>query len=97
MNIPIDSIHQIERYDPLTGCGNLVSFIEALRTQLGDQRCTSFSLLLLDLNSFMQLNLNKGHATGNAMLIKGCGGGIPFFIFEFDGVFTDTKTGMVFL
>lgn len=68
MNIPIDSIHLIERYDPLTGCGNLVSFIETLRSRLGDQRCAPFSLLLLDLNSFMQLNLNKGQAAGDAIL-----------------------------
>ena len=68
MNIPIDSIILIERYDPLTGCGNLVSFIEALRAHLGDQQHGPVSLLLLDLNSFMQLNLTKGHATGDAIL-----------------------------
>jgi len=68
MNISIDSIILIERYDPLTGCGNLVSFIEALRSQLGDQQRGPCSLLLLDLNYFMQLNQTKGHATGDAIL-----------------------------
>jgi diguanylate cyclase (GGDEF)-like protein len=68
MNIPIESIHLIDRYDPLTGCGNLVSFIEALRSRLGSQREGSFSLLLLDLNDFMHINLTQGHATGDVIL-----------------------------
>jgi diguanylate cyclase (GGDEF)-like protein len=68
MNIPIESIHLIERYDPLTGCGNLVSFIEALRSRLGSQREGSFSLLLLDLNDFMQINQTQGQAAGDVIL-----------------------------
>ncbi len=68
MNLPLESIHLIERYDPLTGCGNLVSFIESLRSNLVSQRQGSFSLLLLDLNHFMQLNQAQGHAAGDAIL-----------------------------
>jgi len=68
MVIPNDSIPQIERYDPLTGCGNLVSFIESLRSGLDDRSGHSFSILLLDLNSFMQINQSQGYAAGDAIL-----------------------------
>lgn len=68
MTFPSDSIQVIERYDPLTGCGNLVSFIEALRARLGEPPRGSFSLLLLDLNYFMQLNLTHGQAAGDTVL-----------------------------
>src|SRR5262245_49834184 len=58
----------VERIDALTGCGNLLSFLETLSTRLHSKSETPFSLLLIDLNNFMEFNAEHGHPRGDAVL-----------------------------
>ncbi len=54
----------VERIDALTGCANLLSFLETLSARLRSKTNSVFSLLLVDLNNFMAFNAKYGHATG---------------------------------
>ena len=58
----------VERIDPLTGAGNLLSFLEHLTSRLASSETSDFSLLLVDLNNFMQFNAERGHKVGDAIL-----------------------------
>lgn len=58
----------VERVDALTGCANLLAFLETFSTRLNDQAGTSFSLLLIDLNNFMAFNAEHGRKQGDAVL-----------------------------
>lgn len=58
----------VERIDPLTGAGNLLSFLETLTSRLSSSQTTDFSLLLVDLNNFMHFNAERGHKLGDAIL-----------------------------
>jgi len=58
----------VERIDTLTGCANLLSFLETFSTRLRSNPNSAFSLLLVDLNNFMAFNTEHGHARGNAVL-----------------------------
>ena len=58
----------VERIDALTGCANLLSFLETLSARLNSRTNSVFSLLLIDLNNFMAFNAKYGHATGNSVL-----------------------------
>src|SRR6185369_11958486 len=58
----------VERIDALTGCANLLSFLETFSTRLRSNPDSAFSLLLVDLNNFMAFNAEYGHARGNAVL-----------------------------
>ena len=63
----IDDKH-VERIDTLTGCGNLLSFLETFNTRLTSPSETSFSLLVVDLNNFMAFNKEHGHIYGDSVL-----------------------------
>jgi diguanylate cyclase (GGDEF)-like protein len=58
----------VERIDALTGCANLLAFLETLSTRLATNTNSGFSLLLVDLNNFMAFNSKYGHAQGDSVL-----------------------------
>ena len=58
----------VERIDALTGCANLLSFLETFSTRLTSRTDATFSLLLIDLNNFMAFNAEHGHLRGDAVL-----------------------------
>lgn len=62
--------------DALTSCFNRFAILEHLQSALdhchADQAHTHFSLLMLDLDHFKQINDNWGHLTGDAALIYFC-------------------------
>ena len=58
----------VERIDPLTGAGNLLSFLETFTSRLASSDAIDFSLLLVDLNNFMLFNAQRGHKLGDAIL-----------------------------
>jgi diguanylate cyclase (GGDEF)-like protein len=58
----------VERIDPLTGTGNLLSFLETFTSRLSSSEATDFSLLLIDLNNFQHFNAERGHDSGDAIL-----------------------------
>jgi diguanylate cyclase (GGDEF)-like protein len=58
----------VERIDPLTGSGNLLAFLEMFTNRLASNPLSDFSLLLVDLNNFMQFNQERGHHQGDAIL-----------------------------
>lgn len=65
----MDDIHQsVERIDPLTGSGNLLAFLETFTSRLASADPGEFSLLMVDLNNFMQFNRERGHQQGDAIL-----------------------------
>lgn len=57
----------LHRLDLLTGCGNLLSFLEWLTSAQGPAQ-TACSLVALDVNQFAQVNDSLGHAYGDAAL-----------------------------
>jgi len=63
----LDDKH-VERVDSLTGCANLLSFLETLSARLAALPGSAFSLLLVDLNNFMAFNAAHGHTQGDAVL-----------------------------
>jgi diguanylate cyclase (GGDEF)-like protein len=58
----------VERIDPLTGCANLLSFLETVSARLNLDPHSAFSLLLVDLNNFMAFNTEHGHGRGDSVL-----------------------------
>jgi diguanylate cyclase (GGDEF)-like protein len=58
----------VERIDALTGCANLLAFLETFSARLASKTDTPFSLLLIDLNNFMAFNNQRGHAQGDSVL-----------------------------
>jgi diguanylate cyclase (GGDEF)-like protein len=58
----------VERIDTLTGCANLLSFLETFATRLTSSPESTFSLLLIDLNNFMSFNTAHGHMRGDSVL-----------------------------
>jgi diguanylate cyclase (GGDEF)-like protein len=58
----------VERIDVLTGCANLLAFLETFSARLASKPDTAFSLLLIDLNNFMMFNNEHGHAKGDTVL-----------------------------
>src|SRR6266545_5012017 len=63
-----DHDQSVERIDPLTGSGNLLSFLENFTSRLASSEATDFSLLLVDLNNFMLFNTERGPEVGDAIL-----------------------------
>lgn len=63
-----ESDQSVERIDPLTGVGNLLAFLETFTWRLAASEWTDFSLLLVDINSFNEFNIEHGHAQGDAVL-----------------------------
>ena len=58
----------VERTDTLTGCANLLSFLETFSTRLTSEADSAFSLLLVDLNNFMAFNKEQGRTQGDSVL-----------------------------
>jgi diguanylate cyclase (GGDEF)-like protein len=58
----------VERIDALTGCANLLAFLETLSARLKSPADSVFSLLLVDMNNFMAFNRVFGHARGDSVL-----------------------------
>jgi diguanylate cyclase (GGDEF)-like protein len=58
----------VERIDSLTGCANLLSFLETFSARLASLPGSAFSLLLIDLNNFMAFNNVHGHIQGDSVL-----------------------------
>ena len=58
----------IERIDALTGCGNLLAFLETFSTRISSPTPSAFSLLVVDLNNFMRFNEERGHKKGDEVL-----------------------------
>jgi len=58
----------IERIDPLTGCGNLLFFLETFSNRFNSPAPSAFSLLMLDLNDFKTYNEEHGHKYGDELL-----------------------------
>lgn len=58
----------VERIDTLTGCANLLSFLETFSARLTSRTDSAFSLLLIDLNNFMAFNKQHGHMQGDSVL-----------------------------
>src|SRR5215213_1729959 len=58
----------VERIDALTGCANLLAFLETLSTRVTSNTDSAFSLLLIDLNKFIAFNSEHGHAQGDSVL-----------------------------
>ena len=58
----------VERVDTLTGCGNLLAFLETFSTRLSSKTDSIFSLLVIDLNNFMAFNKEHGHLQGDSVL-----------------------------
>lgn len=63
----LDDKH-VERVDTLTGCANLLSFLETFSARLTSLPNSTFSLLLIDLNNFMAFNAAHGHTQGDSVL-----------------------------
>jgi diguanylate cyclase (GGDEF)-like protein len=64
----MDIDEHVERMDILTGCANLLSFLETFSTRLDSVTPSPFSLLLIDLNNFMAFNTEHGHIEGDSVL-----------------------------
>jgi len=58
----------VERIDALTGCANLLAFLETFSTRLNATEESSFSLLVIDLNNLMAFNTQHGRKQGDAVL-----------------------------
>jgi diguanylate cyclase (GGDEF)-like protein len=58
----------VERIDTLTGCANLLSFLETFSARLTSFPNSAFSLLVVDLNNFMAFNAAHGHTQGDSVL-----------------------------
>ena len=58
----------VERIDALTGCANLLAFLETVSTRLNIPEEASFSLLVIDLNNFIAFNTEHGRKRGDAVL-----------------------------
>ena len=63
----LDDKH-VERVDTLTGCANLLSFLETFSVRLASFPNSAFSLLVVDLNNFMAFNASHGHTQGDSVL-----------------------------
>ena len=56
------------RTDELTGLGNRRAFVEAVERRTGDARGGRFSVMLLDLDRFKEVNDSLGHVVGDQLL-----------------------------
>lgn len=56
------------RLDPLTGCNNFISFVEALARLSNSGRKQPFSILHADLNHLYTINQTRGRSYGDSLL-----------------------------
>ena len=56
------------RLDPLTGCSNFLSFVEALDQLSSGDGKQPFSILYLDMNHLQMLNETRGHSYGDSAI-----------------------------
>jgi diguanylate cyclase (GGDEF)-like protein len=72
LKIALLKLQQLSQLDPLTQILNRRSFFEYIENQfnLAIQNKSLFSLLILDLDHFKQINDNYGHLTGDQILIN---------------------------
>lgn len=64
----MDDDRHVERIDNLTGCANLLAFLETVSRRLAEPAGSTFSLLVIDLNNFMAFNREHGQFQGDAVL-----------------------------
>jgi len=66
----LEKVHEISIHDELTGMYNRRYLIEALRLEKArfDRSGSQFSVCLLDIDHFKQINDDYGHAAGDAVL-----------------------------
>lgn len=64
-------VKQLAMKDSLTGLGNRTSYREALLRQIGvaQRQQTTFTLLLIDMDKFKQVNDSFGHQAGDKVLL----------------------------
>jgi diguanylate cyclase (GGDEF)-like protein len=60
--------YNLHRNDVLTGCGNVLGFLECLSGQAVQLAESDRSLIAIDINSFALFNLTHGHARGDDVL-----------------------------
>ena len=58
----------VERVDALTGCANLLAFLETFSARLNSVEAFPFSLLIVDLNNFITFNAEHGRPRGDSVL-----------------------------
>lgn len=63
-----ERIERLALWDGVTGLANRVSFGEALKGTMRRTSATGGTLLVLDLDSFKEINDTRGHAAGDAVL-----------------------------
>lgn len=65
-------LHPSAMFDPLTGLSNRVHFHRNLQWEIehGAGESQVFSLLVIDLNRFKQINDTRGHAVGDLVLVE---------------------------
>lgn len=64
-----ERINKLARYDSLTGLPNRRSFTDRLDTALADSS-PEFTLMMVDLDGFKNVNDVQGHAAGDAVLVQ---------------------------
>ena len=66
----ISEIHHMAYHDPLTDLGNRTFFYELLDNSVAraQREGNSFSLMMLDLDRFKEVNDREGHTVGDAVL-----------------------------
>jgi diguanylate cyclase (GGDEF)-like protein len=63
-----NTVPELYRLDPLTGCNNFLSFVETLDHLSSAEERKSFSILYLDMNYMGRLNDTKGYFYGDSVL-----------------------------
>jgi diguanylate cyclase (GGDEF)-like protein len=83
-----DALWALARRDELTGVGNYRALQERLAEEIGRhaRRSREFALILLDLDSFKQVNERHGHLRGDALLAE-IGGALRETVRAEDSVF----------
>lgn len=65
-----EKMAEIAKIDKLTGVYNKNTILNAIKDKLQDKRCTTFSLLMFDIDKFKQVNDNLGHIAGDKCIVE---------------------------